>query len=228
MTINEWIENNVATLGSLAVGGLAAAIWAGVRGYVRSIRDTWQKMASDNAAQGQALIEQGEAIKVIKKQVLPNGGKSLSDGIARLEAKFEVLAASDESEFKHRKDAAVRVDAEGEIKAVTEGYFDMTGVDTHAARNCGWHKAIHPRDLARVIREWGDTVKYKRHGIIRYRHIHKARGEMVSVESTVETLRSPAPNPTGGPRQLLGWDAMINPVSKPVPFDETAPDPYAS
>jgi len=148
-------------------------------------------------------------LTLITRQVLPNGGSSLPDSLARLETQFSVMQAK--SGARDIQIAAIgqqvamvgmtmKATLETNPSMATFEASDMgllteanntllrwTGQQISGVRNWGWVNAVHPDDRTRVRGEWNQAVADCRQLKVRFKMLDDS-GIAFYVELTMTPL----------------------------------------
>lgn len=131
------------------VGGSVTIIWK-VAGWMRDVQSS---------------------LNAVKKEVLPNGGSSMSDRVNRnSEVVSNILPALERiEESTLRTEAVIRArdlaspwpvfeaDTNGNFKWVNPALSALLGLGPDQVQGKGWLRGVHPEDANRVNVEWYDA-----------------------------------------------------------------------
>lgn len=148
-----------------------------------------------------------ERVDTIHKQVLPNGGTSMSDRLdkmslrgARVAAMLETLAdISDVPQF--------RTDELGDYNYVNRAFLALTGRQFDRLRGPNALNAIAPGDRQRVSDEWEASIEQERDFESDYRIIG-AGGESIPVRCLAQVFRDEATS------RFLGYTGRLEDLRK--------------
>lgn len=170
----KWINDHLALLST--VGG-AVATAAGVF-WRYWLRARWRELVQlqSEIVKLPARMKIFEArMDVLAAQVMPNGGASLADSIARSEATAKRIENSLQA---HRAWTMAVHDVQGvpffstdESGGIVYASAQMLEVVGNRTLGNEWIAAIHPTDRHRIVSEWRDAVAQQRsfREIVRFR-----------------------------------------------------------
>ena len=95
----------------------------------------------------------------IEEAVGPNGGKSLIDGMTRLEISNAFIHHAVAMDQPH---PTFRTDAAGQCSWVNDKYSELVGLPAERLLGNGWISCIAEPDRDRVTTEWERCVEYRR------------------------------------------------------------------
>lgn len=126
--------------------------------------------------------------KRIAKEVIPNGGSSISDRIKVIDTRTKETADSlevlkcDHRAFMYIIDRPFfKSDLQGRCVFVNKAYMDMVNMPADDCLGDGWQRALHPDDVDRVVLKWIQTVKSKTNFQDSYRFIQQVTGMIYHV-----------------------------------------------
>lgn len=149
----------VSVLSLLATVGLFA--WAKKRfEHYRKNRDTARSM------QTEILGRVIEDLKVIKHQVLPNGGSSLNDKVSDIASHLgEIDKTLVAMKLRQRNSSEIldvanwESDKDGRVEYVSTALCDLVGRTSASLMDFRWQAYIHPEDRDRITKEWSESIK---------------------------------------------------------------------
>jgi PAS domain S-box-containing protein len=148
-----------------AIAG-AAAVVAAVRKFVwgpsaRLAREIYG-LIDTNARQQQTL-------DAIMYELRPNGGSSLRDAVARIEARVAKGESKVNALFGEVGVAMLEADSDGACTFVSPAWSRLTGVSISDAIGWGWINSVHHGDRDAVVHEWRSAVEQHRACSLRFR-----------------------------------------------------------
>ena len=127
-------------------------------------------------------LAQQAAIKEIVATLKPNGGDSLFDIIARIEAKLDLLKYTTFGILDVSGLPFWHSDKEGACTYASLELAEVIGLDQSQILGNGWVAALHPDDRHSVFDEWVAAVKQQRRFSMRYRFVHRD-GQVITVDA---------------------------------------------
>jgi PAS domain S-box-containing protein len=213
------------------VGGALAAIWGG---WVAWLRWVWPKFKGTGRALA-GLMELGtrageltdglgrmsaieESLAAVKHEVLPNGGGSLRDAVARTEASVS-LFLSQQRARDDAEDEVVRIDIDetGRVTWVAAALTRWTERTSDELRGHGWLSFIHPDEREDVAEEYTRCIRHKRQFDSAFRLIDR------SGESTIVRMSTLPVTIVVGGREETRWTAIMKRRSN-IPEALAAPE----
>ena len=158
-----------------AVALTGAAASALLAGYTKLFKPWYRRRAEQRQAQ-QA------AIKEIVATLKPNGGDSLFDIIARIEAKLDLLKYTTFGILDVSGLPFWHSDKDGACTYASLELAEVIGLDQNQILGNGWVAALHPDDRHPVFDEWVTAVKQQRRFSMRYRFVHRD-GQVITVDA---------------------------------------------
>lgn len=111
--------------------------------------------------------------KEIKRQILPNGGSSISDTVKRIELRQCLEDGMDRAILTKINAVLFEFSIEGKCLAVSKPYCDFVGKQREDILENGWINCIAEEDRERVWEEWINAISQKREYIDKYHMIDK-------------------------------------------------------
>lgn len=204
---NQWIEF------ALGVGTLGGMLWGGYlilrkrihRGRVR-MNSVFQAIDDMPALQKQ--------VNQIAKQVMPNGGSSLPDAMARIEAQqgertqqinalakqVSVLGMTMRATLATNSDMALfEMDAQGRLIDASKNYLRWTGKQFPEVAGWGWMNTVQTDQRGRVRSDWLEAVADCREARMRYNIIDEDQRPI-----EVEFVATPIPEGAANCDKFVG------------------------
>jgi len=97
-----------------------------------------------------------ENIAEIRKNVMPNGGKSLDDKITRIAEMVELIGGRQSAMLHEIGSPMYECSPDGLLTDVNRAWCELTGIEKDEALGEGWKKIIHTEDLFNV-EQWGES-----------------------------------------------------------------------
>lgn len=180
MDFLNWITGNWEAASTIT-GAVVGAIGLGWR---KILLPRW-RLARKQYYDALATLERVDKRLVeVEKQILPNGGGSVTDALRRIEVK---------SDYQHAISLAL-----SNIQEIAFWMSDQTGLCIYASdelkRVVGnnalgneWLSGLHPDDVEDVRRAWSQSVRDRRRFREHYRFAHQD-GRIICVEGFGQTL----------------------------------------
>lgn len=160
-----------------------------------------------------AGIDRGAAVetmvKSIKLEVMPNGGSSLRDSVARTEATVNLLVG----QVRARADADVDTatldcDGDGRVEWLSRALMTWTQRTSDELKGHGWISSIHPSEREDVAEEWARCIKYNRQFDSAFRLIDRD-GDAVLVRMSA----MPVTTRRTGTTNVVRWVATLRVIN---------------
>lgn len=197
----EWLKENAGWFfpALTVVGGIAIGVG----------RWTWAHLkAAYRACAG--LVE---AVHAIKKEVLPNGGSSISDRVSKTDATLSAMskrgarvAATVETLADSSKWPMFRTDERGGCTWINEAFFALTGRTMDQMRGMNGLLVVVEEDRGRVTEEWESAVELERDFELDYRIYGNGNRSHITVRCHAQVFRDEA---TG---KFLGHVGRVRPL----------------
>lgn len=149
------------------------------------------------------LVSLDTTVKEIAAQLRPNGGGSIADSLARLEASIAEMRQTRWAIEDINGHAFLQTDARGEITLASSGLSDLLGVDQKDIMGNGWVTAIHQMDRKRIFSEWSSAITQQRRFDEAFRVTRQDTRVVINVRVKAVPLRD-----AGG--KLLGYVGVMN------------------
>lgn len=111
--------------------------------------------------------------KEIKRQILPNGGSSISDTVKRIELRQCLADGMDRAILTKINAILFESSSEGKYLAVSKPYCDFVGKQREDLLDNGWINCIADEDKERVWEAWAHAIEQRREYIDNYKMIDK-------------------------------------------------------
>lgn len=152
-------------------GGYAAsAAGGGWACYVKALKPML-KIFRANYNNLQAIPQMMEALDTIRKQLVPNGGASISDKLDRVETNQIIQGHRLGVALQTAKTAVVETDSRGRVVLVNEPLCMLLGRTKEDLLGNNWISVIHPEDREVVSDEWKDAVENHRNFDAHFRFV---------------------------------------------------------
>jgi PAS domain S-box-containing protein len=160
------------------------------------------------------IEEVAEMAIQVRKAVLPNGGSSLPDAMARIEAStaertvmlqemnkaiIGIVNLQKAAQNTNRRMAALEFDLNGRLIEVSKTYGRWTGVESNDLLGWGWINTVHPEDKDRVRRDLLSAVNECRSEVLRFSMI-----DHTGIAREVELTFNPVPDAPGTCEKFFG------------------------
>ena len=146
--ILEWIWANKTDIGLFLAG-----VWGAVKGIVWF----YKKIIKPGIKIFEDIKQQGKDIASMKSNLLPNGGKSLSDAITRIENKLTAAASTQTSMLELSEIAIFQTSETGECTNANNALCKIFGATREQMLGYGWLHFIENSEQQRVI--WESAIE---------------------------------------------------------------------
>lgn len=125
-----------------------------------------------------------EAITVIRKEVQPNGGSSIKDGISRIERAIGRLEEIQAARLNSDDMAIFEADAAGRYIWVNKSLAKLCGRESVELYDHGWKNCVHQDDREKVAEEWRSAIEDWREFEMDFRLVNHFNGNVTPVHTT--------------------------------------------
>ena len=101
-------------------------------------------------------------LKNILAETKHNGGSTLKDQMDRIENSLTNLTLWIEASQHLTQKPLFKADEHGKFTWINTAFARLVGGGLEDVRDLGWVSVIHPDDMSRVVKEWGESVRDKR------------------------------------------------------------------
>lgn len=129
-------------------------------------------------------------VQEIAAQLRPNGGSSIADILARLEASVAEIKQTRWAIEDINGHAFWQTADTGEMTHVSSGLSELLGADQKDIMGNGWVTAIHMGDRKRIFSEWSSAVSQQRRFDEVFRVTKQDTRSVINVRAKAVPLRS--------------------------------------
>lgn len=146
-----------------AIGAAVAMAW-GLAAWIRVQLLPWLRRTTVGQAMSALphVARLGEDVRVIRDQVLPNGGSSLRDSVARTETMVRDVLAMTRANADAAPDGHVDVDALGRWTWANATLCRWLGIDQDRLLGWGWQNAVIFEQRQDLRAEWEAAIRERR------------------------------------------------------------------
>lgn len=150
------LETVAKTLGAIAGAGASAwAIWTkALKPMIEIIKTRYAALEAIPSIQND--------LKLIREQLVPNGGSSLRDSIDRLESNSVVMGQIHGVLLTTNNVALVRMDSSGHVIEVSDPLCRLLGRSREELLGNNWISAVNEEDREEVSAEWSNAMEADR------------------------------------------------------------------
>lgn len=202
-TLKVWVEIGSMVIGILAAIGFFKWFWPAIRRWCQPAVNVFSAIGK--------MPDMHQQLGAIAREVMPNGGSSLRDAVARVETKVDrvesrqlILEATARARSNSDPNLAMfECDTEGKNIEVSDTYCRWLNLSREDLLGWGFMSYVHPADRESVREEWQACLEERR--------VYSKRHKMMTSEGTVmEVDVSARPIPEVGPVQR--WIGVIRKV----------------
>ncbi len=146
-------------------------VWSPVKKFIDWIKEIIRKKRELRAG-----------LMRIVAEMSPNGGKSIKDAIARIDASTKTMEFWRKSYMDLDERMLFTSDDLGHCTWVNKAYLKFSGTNQEEILGENWINCVFPEDRDKVIIEWNNAVKNKRSFDLQYRW---KNGQDVYVHSVI-------------------------------------------
>lgn len=194
-----------------AMVAIASAWFAGVKWLLPRLAATGRALSGlmEVGTRSDELMASLDMVRSIKLEVMPNGGSSLRDSVARTEATVNLLVG----QVRARADADVDTatldcDSEGRVDWLSRALMTWTHRTSDELKGYGWISSIHPSEREDVAEEWARCIKHGRQFDSAFRLIDRA-GDTVLVRMSA----MPVVTRRAGNTSVVRWVATLRVIN---------------
>lgn len=184
---------------------LLGKVFAALAGGGTFLYGCWRYGVRPIARFGKSVMQTFQNVEDISKQLRPNGGGSLRDGIDRIEMRLTAIEQRNRAVVLEVPYGVFEADASGSCLWVNRTFLRLTGRGLDEVLGSGWISAVAPEDRAAVSEEWAACIAQGREFSMNY-DLVDLDGHRVAVRTRALPLRAP----TGTTSPVFGYIGIVH------------------